>query len=103
MYDLKALYEAESVAHAIQLLQEHPEAQIIAGGSDVLVQMREGRRAGKELVSIYRIDEMRGISYEEDGAIRIGSVWGIPEDAEKPADARIKNGRYIKKPVENEK
>lgn len=44
MYDLKALYEAESVAHAIQLLQEHPEAQIIAG-SDVLVQMREGRRA----------------------------------------------------------
>ena len=103
MYDLKALYEAESVAHAIQLLQEHPEAQIIAGGSDVLVQMREGRRAGKELVSIYRIDEMRGISYEEDGAIRIGSVWGIPEDAEKPADARIKNGKYIKKPVENEK
>ena len=103
MYDLKALYEAESVAHAIQLLQEHPEAQIIAGGSDILVQMREGRRAGKELVSIYRIDEMRGISYEEDGAIRIGSVWGIPEDAEKPADARIKNGKYIKKPAENEK
>ena len=23
------------------------------------------------------------------GAIRIGTVWGIPEDAEKPADARI--------------
>ena len=37
------------------------------------------------------------------GAIRIGSVWGIPEDAEKPADARIKNGKYIKKPAENEK
>ena len=30
-------------------------------------------------------------------------VWGIPEDAEKPADARIKNGKYIKKPAENEK
>lgn len=46
MYDLKALYEAESVAHAIRLLQEHPEAQIIAGGSDVLVQMarRTSRR-----------------------------------------------------------
>ena len=37
------------------------------------------------------------------GAIRIGSVWGIPEDAAKPADARIKNGKYIKKPAENEK
>ena len=37
------------------------------------------------------------------GAIRIGTVWGIPEGAEKPADARIKNGKYIKKPAENEK
>ena len=74
MYDIKALYEAESIEHAIQLLTEHPEAQIIAGGSDVLVQMREGKRAGKELVSIYMIDEMRGVSYEEDGAIRIGSL-----------------------------
>ena len=34
------------------------------------------------------------------GAIRIGTVWGIPEDAEKPADARIKNGKYIKRPAE---
>ena len=74
MYDLKALYEAESVEHAVALLVEHPEAQIIAGGSDVLVQMREGKRAGKELVSIYRIDAMRGVSFEEDGAIRIGSL-----------------------------
>ena len=84
MYDLKALYEAESVAHAIQLLQEHPEAQIIAGGSDVLVQMREGRRTGKELVSIYRIDEMRGVSYEEDGAIRIGSLTSFSHITKDP-------------------
>ena len=52
MYDMKALYEAESVQDAIRLRLEHPEAQIIAGGSDVLVQMREGKRAGKELISI---------------------------------------------------
>ena len=53
MYDMKALYEAKSVGDAVRLLQEHPQAQIIAGGSDVLVQMREGKRAGAELVSIY--------------------------------------------------
>ena len=78
MYDMKALYEAESVEHAVSLLVEHPEAQIIAGGSDVLVQMREGKRAGKELVSIYMLDEMRGVSYEADGAIRIGSLRVFP-------------------------
>ena len=37
------------------------------------------------------------------GAIRIGAVWGIPEDAAKPTDVRIKNGKYIKKTAENEK
>lgn len=30
------------------------------------------------------------------GAVRIGYSWAIPDNAEKPADARIKSGRYIK-------
>lgn len=84
MYDMKALYEAENVEDAIRLLQEHPEAQIIAGGSDVLVQMREEKRAGKELVSIYMIDEMRGVSYEEDGAIHIGSLTSFSHITKDP-------------------
>ncbi len=74
MYDIKALYEAESVQHAVQLLQEHPDAQILAGGSDVLVQVREGRRAGVELVSIYMLDELRGVTIDEEENIRIGSL-----------------------------
>ena len=74
MYDIKALYEAQSVEDAVHLMQQHPQAQIIAGGSDVLVQIREGRRAGVELVSIYGLDELRGVTLEEDGTIRIGSL-----------------------------
>ena len=31
MYDLKALYEAQSVQDAVRLRLEHPQAQIIAG------------------------------------------------------------------------
>ena len=69
MYDIKALYEAESVSDAIRLRLAHPEAQIIAGGSDVLVQMREGKRAGKKLISIYMLDELRGVTMEEDETI----------------------------------
>ena len=74
MYDMKALYEATSVENAIELRLEHPEAQIIAGGTDVLVQMREGKRAGKELISIQALDEIRGICLDENEAIRIGSL-----------------------------
>ncbi|MBP8639394.1 MAG: xanthine dehydrogenase FAD-binding subunit XdhB [Oscillospiraceae bacterium] len=74
MYDMKALYEAQSVQHAVELRLAHPEAQIIAGGSDVLVQMREGKRAGKELISIYGLDEIRGVSLDGEENIRIGSL-----------------------------
>ena len=30
------------------------------------------------------------------GTILIGRTWGIPDDAEKPVDARIKSGKYLK-------
>ncbi len=74
MYDMKALYQAASVADAVSLRLAHPDAQIIAGGSDVLVQMREGKRAGAELISIYGLDELRGVTLEADGTLRIGSL-----------------------------
>ena len=32
-----------------------------------------------------------------EGVQRTGQIWIIPETAEKPADARIKSGKYIKK------
>ena len=32
-----------------------------------------------------------------DGAIKVGRMWQIPDEAEKPADGRISSGKYIKK------
>ena len=31
-----------------------------------------------------------------EGVIKKGKTWLIPADAEKPADARIKSGKYVK-------
>ncbi len=84
MYDMKAYYESESVAHAIELRLAHPEAHIIAGGSDVLVQMREGKRAGVELISIFMLDELRGVTLEENGDLRIGSLTSFSHITKHP-------------------
>ena len=35
-----------------------------------------------------------------DGAKKIGSIWVIPEEAEKPDDKRVKSGKYIKNKAE---
>ena len=31
------------------------------------------------------------------GVSKLGNVWAIPEDAEKPTDKRIKSRKYIKR------
>jgi len=31
------------------------------------------------------------------GVYKIGNIWAIPNDAEKPVDARVKSGKYCKK------
>ena len=84
MYDIKALYEAQSVGEAVSLRLEHPDAHIIAGGSDVLIKMREGKLAGCELLSIYGIDALRGVTLEDDGTIRIGSLTSFSHITRSP-------------------
>jgi len=74
MYDFSALYEATSVKHAVELMQAHPSAVLIAGGSDVLIKMREGKLAGAELISIYKLDELREVTMDPDGTLRIGPM-----------------------------
>ena len=59
-----------------------------------------------EYLSIRQISERWGISTRRiqvlcankriPGAVRIGYSWAIPVDFEKPKDARIKSGKYIK-------
>ena len=74
MYDIAAYYEASTVQEAIALRAAHPNAKIIAGGTDVLVQVRSGKLAGCELLSIHDIAELKGVTMETDGTIRIGSL-----------------------------
>lgn len=74
MYDIAALYEATSVQHAVELRQAHPDAVVIAGGTDVLIRVRSGKLAGRELISIQGLDELRGVRLREDGTLVIGPL-----------------------------
>jgi xanthine dehydrogenase FAD-binding subunit len=82
MFDFKSIYEASSVGNAIDLMKQHPNAKIIAGGSDILIKLREGKLTGCELISIQSIDEFRGISNKDDRSIRIGALESFSHIAE---------------------
>lgn len=84
MYDIKALYEAKSVPDAIALLKAHSNAKIIAGGSDVLIEIREGRLAGVELVSIFKLEELRGVEMTDQGDIKIKPLTSFTHITQSP-------------------
>lgn len=74
MYDIEKYYSATSLDDAIDALSKDSKAIVISGGTDVLVQIRSGKLAGASLVSIHELDELRGISIDDSGTIRIGSI-----------------------------
>ncbi len=73
MFPLKSYEKAESVDHAIQLLQDNPEARPIAGGTDVLIRLRDGKTGYDHLVDIHQLEALRQIKTDEDGTLVIGS------------------------------
>ena len=73
MYDIENYYNASTIAEAVELLKEHPQARIISGGSDVLIKIREGKMAGTSLVCIRDIKEIQGVQRMDSGDIYIGA------------------------------
>jgi len=75
MYDIQSIYQAKSVDDAIRALQADPSALVIAGGTDVLIKIREGKLAGCSLVSIHNLtDELSGVTLAANGDVEIGPL-----------------------------
>lgn len=84
MFDTGSIFEAHSVQEAIRLLDSHPGAKLICGGTDVLIQVRAGRLAGVDLVSINGLPELTGVSMEDDGTIVIGPATSFSHITKNP-------------------
>ena len=75
MYDIASIYQAVSVDDAIRALRADPSAIVIAGGTDVLIKIREGKLAGCSLVSIHNLtDELSGVTLAHNGDVEIGPL-----------------------------
>ena len=65
---------AESVRHALELLQAHGEdARILAGGQSLMPTLNMRLSQPEILIDINRLEELRGIR-DDGGAIRIGTL-----------------------------
>ena len=73
MFDFESYHKARTVREAIGLLSQNPKSIPIAGGTDVLVRLRHGHPDYRHLVDIHDISELKTITIDPDGTIRIGS------------------------------
>jgi CO/xanthine dehydrogenase FAD-binding subunit len=60
---------------ARSLLARHPSAAVLAGGTDLVVGARSGKRQLPEsIVAIHRLQELRGIGHLASGGLKIGAL-----------------------------
>lgn len=65
--------EPESVEGAVSHLTQGPgRAEVIAGGTDLLSELKDGLRRPRRLVSLAGIGELRDVRWEEEG-LRLGA------------------------------
>jgi carbon-monoxide dehydrogenase medium subunit len=82
-------YEApRSVADAVRLMQADPDARVLAGGTDLLIQFRAGVRQPSAFVDVKYIPELVTIADRGD-SMRIGASVAAAEIVEHSALSRM--------------
>lgn len=65
----------KTIAEAVALLSKHgDQAKILAGGTDVIVQLREHRRDADVLVDIKRVPEVNELTYDAKKGLVVGAA-----------------------------
>lgn len=79
MYDINEILEPKTLEKALELLSEHDNLTVIAGGTDVLVKLHEERFNSLNLISIRNIEGLNEIKVIENGSIEIGAMATFSE------------------------
>ncbi len=79
---------ATSTADAVALLAEHGTARILAGGTDLLADLKSAEHVPGVLIDISRLEELHGIALAADG-LRLGALVTHSEIVESPLVQRM--------------
>jgi carbon-monoxide dehydrogenase medium subunit len=107
MTTLRGLYRPKTVDEATALLAQDAEAKPLAGGATLVAMLNARVIEPAALVSLADIDEIKGISVQDDGRVRIGafarhretaactlplgSAGVVPHAASQIANATVRN------------
>ena len=73
------LFRPKTVDEALALRRENPEARLLAGGTDLIVNIRRGIVDPKAVIDINGIADLRAITTPVGGGLRIGAAVTLAE------------------------
>ena len=73
-----------SLSEAFNALGNGKKTLLLAGGTDVIVQLREGRRECDQLIDLKHIPELMSYSFVSDGSLEIGAAVPLAQLYEDP-------------------
>ena len=82
-----------ALADAVGLLEKHgPRAKLLAGGTDIIVQLREGLREADVVVDVKKIPELTELAYAADAGLKLGAATPCYKIYEHPEVAKAYPG-----------
>ena len=79
-----SVHHPTSAQQAVQLHKELEETRYIAGGTDILPNIKHGLLAPPNLISLKNVSELQGLHRDEDGSIWIGASTTLHDLSEHP-------------------
>ncbi len=77
-----------TLAEAYQHLGNGKRTALLAGGTDIIVQLREGRRSCDQVLDLKHIPELMALAFAPDGTLEIGAATPLADIYEDPEVAR---------------
>lgn len=65
MFDFASYHRAATLADAINLLADNPQAKLLAGGTDVLIQLHHHNDRYRHIVDIHNLAELRELRWRK--------------------------------------
>ena len=82
-------FAPESLEEAVAILRERGDGgKLLAGGTDLVMQMKEAGLHPSYVVSLRRLHELRGIAFDERQGLRIGAMTTMAEIEQHPVVQR---------------